>query len=184
MDPFTAIALVGNVLQFAVYVKDIYKRVREVQMSPSGISKADQEINTSTSRLHIMIDTITTASGQIGSSPTIFELQLHNLSKECRDIALELQDDIKSRSPKDRSRASSVLKSVLRSNLNRSDMTKRIKRLDQLQTTLFQHLIAYMRYARRHTVHARGHISSGAEGKTEALTSLLLVKNKVSLALQ
>lgn len=144
MDPFTAIALAGNILQFVGYAKDVYKQAQQVRASEKGIIKKNEEILCSVSELDVILDNIATGTSSLDRSLGVTEKRIRDVSVNCQKLAKELRDDIENKAVKNRANVLMVAKSVILGSWRSSEIERKLNSLNELQKVLFRHLLAHI----------------------------------------
>ncbi|KAK0616630.1 small s protein [Immersiella caudata] len=170
MDPFTAISLAGNILQFITFVKTIYKTARELQKSATGLAKADEALHWSASELQTIVDNITAGVGSIpdhpGRSNNSSDLRIRELGRQCREISEELVSDLGKKGTQNKFSFLDAVKSAMRRAANQSELDEKTKRLNDVQNALFKHLVA--------------HISNQQHGVSRAIADLVEQNRKLA----
>ncbi|KAF7549483.1 hypothetical protein G7Z17_g6349 [Cylindrodendrum hubeiense] len=147
MDPFVATSLAGNIIQFALWAKDIYVQVRELQKSASGLTKNDERVQWSTSELQDITESIISGVDSLGLAASNSELQIRQLGEMCCNLSKELVGELQGTSVDGhQSMVKSVRRIVTRvvAKRNTSKIDEIMKDLDFLQETLFKHLIVHI----------------------------------------
>ncbi|CAM1511757.1 Fc.00g092700.m01.CDS01 [Cosmosporella sp. VM-42] len=167
MDAFTAIALVGNILQFVVYARDVYKQVKEIRSSEKGISRKNQEIVWSASELHSILDSINAGTNSLDNSTATTAKRIRTLGIDCQRLAEDLKNDIENKAAKDRSNVFEATKSVLLGTSRLSKVEEKLRALNRMQEILFKYLLA--------------HISNQQTGLEMAMMSLMEQNRKLEI---
>ncbi|KAF2232431.1 hypothetical protein EV356DRAFT_505166 [Viridothelium virens] len=87
MDPFTALGLAGNIVQFLDFTLKLVSGRRTIYRSTEGASEGDSALQTIVTALSNLSNqlTISTARGTTNVSPT-----LRRMAFDCQDVAQEL----------------------------------------------------------------------------------------------
>ena len=146
MDPFTAISLAGNILQFSIYLKDIYRQADEIRKSPAGFSEKHQEILSASSRFTDVVENITLDSSVIEDDASIPEKKIRDLGRRCVELAHDTQKDVESQAIKKPTSLIKTAKRVVLGTWNMTGLERRLQEVDELQKTLFKNLVAHIKY--------------------------------------
>lgn len=144
MDPFTAVSLVGNSLQFIIFAKDIYKQVREVRASATGLTNQRQEILWSISQLDGIIQAIKDSFDQASETASPTQWHLCKVAEKCLYLAKELEIDIQRRADANRSNILSAMKDVIKNMWKTSELDQKVRQLNGIQDVLFKLLIVHI----------------------------------------
>lgn len=150
MDPFAAISLAGNILQFVVYAKDCYVQIKRIQKSAKGMSQKDEQAVESTIQMNEVLDSVTGGiktleSGGVGSL-TSTERKIRDVGKKCEQLASELRDDIERKATKNKSSVLRSTASIISATWKAPELDQKLNELDTLQNHLFRFLLAHIRY--------------------------------------
>lgn len=145
MDPFAAVSLAGNILQFLAAAKYVYKQVTEIRSSVTGITKKNEDMLSLAADLETVAESISAGMQSFHGTLSATEKRIRELGAECQELAIDLQKDIKRRAAKDRSNALRATTSVIIASWKVPEADKKLKKLNELQTTLFKLLSAHMR---------------------------------------
>lgn len=149
MDPFTAVSLAGNILQFLASAKSVYKQVAEIRSSVAGISKKNEEMLSLAADLQDITERISTGILSLQEPIDITERRIREIGAECQQLAKEVQEDIRNRAMKDKSNFLRATTSVIRGSWKVTDAEKKLKRLHDMQKTLSKYLFTHIRYGIR-----------------------------------
>lgn len=163
MDPFTAVSLAGNILQFLASAKSVYKQVAEIRSSVTGISNKNEEMLSLATDLQDITDRVSTGINSFQEPIGITEKKIREIGAECQQLAREVQEDIRNRAQKDKTNLLRATTSVIRGSWKVTDAEKKLKRLHDMQKTLFKHLFTHLRYAIRETAELKKKITKVAD---------------------
>lgn len=145
MDPFTTIALVGNILQFVVYTKNIYKEFNEIRSSTRGLSKNNERIATAANRIHEMANEVANGVASMPGKLNWAEKHIKDVGEEIKKLAENVLADIENQAVRDRSSFSATTKSILKGTWKASAVEKKLKELEELQQRMNQYLTAHIK---------------------------------------
>lgn len=152
MDPFTAIALAGNILQFVAFAKDCYVQVKQLQESPEGMTKTNIDNLEHTERADVFLGSVAAGTAALGDGShgtlTSTEKYMQDAGNECQRLASELRDDLNARAVKPRSGVFRSTANVLAGTWKLSHVQQKLNSLDKLQTHLYQLLLAHVGYVK------------------------------------
>ena len=146
MDPFTAVSLAGNILQFLASARSVYKQVAEIRSSVTGLSQKSDAMLSSATELHDMAESISVGMNSFQGAMTGTERNIRDIGDRCQQLSLELQEEIKTRAAKDRSSVLRATTSVIASSWKMPAADKKLKELNELEKTLFKLLLIHVRY--------------------------------------
>jgi hypothetical protein len=146
MDPFTAIDLAGNILQFFIYLNDIYRQADEIRKSPAGFSAKHEEILSASSRFTAVVENINHLSDVITDDASVPERKIRDLGKRCVELARDTQKDVESQVITTPNSLIKTAKRVVLGTWNMTGLERRVHEVDELQKTLFRSLVAHIRY--------------------------------------
>jgi hypothetical protein len=92
LDPFSALGLAGNIVQFVDFSSELFSKSKEIYKSASGATGENQELHKATETLRCLCGTLK-RQGQAGSKSvprSNDEAKLTELASRCNDTALEL----------------------------------------------------------------------------------------------
>ncbi|KAM3541022.1 hypothetical protein ARSEF1564_006062 [Beauveria bassiana] len=144
MDPFTAVSLAGNILQFLASARSVYKQVAEIRSSVTGLSQKNDAMLSSATELHDMAESITAGLQSFQGTMTGTEKSIRDIGQRCQQLSLELQEDIKNKAAKDRSSVLRATTSVIASSWKIPAAEKKLKELNELQKSLFKQLLIHI----------------------------------------
>ena len=135
MDPFTALGVVGNILQFVDFAFKLVSDSRAIYKSSKGISADHEVLETITNDVYRLSDGLTE-----GAYDEVNRLVRH--SKDLAQEILSTLEELKTRGPPGK------LESFVQAlkEMRRKDKIQKLAgQLDRLQGQLSTHLIAIMR---------------------------------------
>lgn len=142
MNPFAAVALAGNILQFVAFAKDCYVQVKQIQESPKDMTAMNAAVLEQTNMVDEFLDSVSAGTKAFGDEDLAStEERMRDAGKECQCLALELREDIKSKAVKPQSGAFRVTANVLMGKLKLSNIQQKLNDLGSLQTGLSRLLI-------------------------------------------
>lgn len=146
MDPFAALNVAANIIQFVGYTRDVYTQIREIRMSAAGMTKKDADVIWSASELHGMVDTISSGIEPLEKAPTAAERKIHDLGRRCQELSKTISADIEQKRAKSQSNVFSAAKVVLRMKWKTSEIDDKLAELNDIQDVLFKNLIIHIRW--------------------------------------
>lgn len=147
MDPFTAISLAGNILQFLVYAKDCCVEIREIQKSSRGLSHNNVRLLESTERMEELVDSVSNGTKYFEQSGTTTERRIRDAGLKCQQLALEIRQYVEGKAVKAGGGILQATASVLSGSRKTSAIDMKLKEMENLRSHLFQLLLTHIRYA-------------------------------------
>lgn len=148
MEPFTALGLAAAIVQFVEFGCKLLSTTREIHISSQGLSKDHETLDGICSDLCFLVDELDEAADVVSGNKQGIqeEVALQQLSKACKNTALELQDIIKKlyRTP---GGSIASLRQALRVTWGARKVSDVETRLKEYRLELMAHLIAITRYA-------------------------------------
>ncbi|RSL58818.1 hypothetical protein CEP54_007583 [Fusarium duplospermum] len=144
MEAMAAVSLAANVLQFTLFAKDCYSGIKEIRRSMKGHTKKDDDLVESTSRMEDMLGSISSGLGFLEGELTPTEHQIRNVARKCQRMARELQEDVESRSVKDRSNKMEVVLNAVKGRWRMAEVDKKMAEWEDMKKELFQLLNFYI----------------------------------------
>ncbi|KAJ6781665.1 hypothetical protein PWT90_01415 [Aphanocladium album] len=147
MDPFTAVSLAGNILQFLASARSVYKQLNQIRSSVGGFTEKQEEMLSLASDLENASERIASSSRSsqaAGMTMTSTEKRIRELGDECQQLSRELQEHIRTKASKDRSSLLRASTSIIMGTWKLPEADKKLKRLMDLQKTLFKLLLAHV----------------------------------------
>ncbi|RTE83872.1 hypothetical protein BHE90_001653 [Fusarium euwallaceae] len=138
MEAMAAVSLAANILQFSIFAKDCYREIKEIRASTRGVSKKNTDLLESTSRMEDMLGPISTGLGFLEGDLTPTEHQIRVVARKCQRMARELQEDIESRSVKDRSNVMEVALNAVKGRWRMAEVDKKMADWEDMKKELFQ----------------------------------------------
>lgn len=176
MDPFTAVSLAGNILQFLIYAKDCCVEITEIQRSTRGLSVKNVRLLESTERMDELVDSVSAGTKALEQSRTTTEQRIRDAGLKCQQIALVIRQYVEGKVVKKGGGILQATASALSGSRKTSAIDMKLKEMENLRTHLFQLLLAHVRYT-------PGHFFFGPS-LLGLLISLLVANSKVVLDAQ
>jgi len=137
LDPWTALGLAGNIVQFVDFTFKLISESREILKSRDGISDRNRTLQTIATDLSHLTDDLTISASR---GTTFVGEQLRGLAFECQDVAAELRKALQGLQTTDKTRWKSFL-IALQEVLRKDEIARMTGRLDALQRELNTHLL-------------------------------------------
>jgi NACHT domain len=144
METLAAIALAGNILQFAGTVKDIVSSSR--QLSDLGATKDRIELGSIAEKLQSLVARVTPTESPEGIQLSEEEKSIRALSVQCHEVAqelLEVLDTLKVNSTDGRFDHLESFYKVLLAEWKRPKVDDLTKRLNRIESSIHTHLTSY-----------------------------------------
>jgi hypothetical protein len=145
MDPFAAIGLAGNIINFIEFGHSVISKAKDIRNSTSGSSSANNALTSMTQRLQDM--TLSLPGG--GSTAASNQSQsLAQLGMECHEVSEELLNLLENLRAKDPTSKRSTFRAALRemSGSKKEQVHQLERRLDRCRQQLNLELVNLAQY--------------------------------------
>ena len=147
MDPFSALSLASNIVQFVDFGYKLTSNSLEIYKSAKGASSANEELEFITKDLNeICIGLGKPVDRTYGLLASDSEKALLPLTQSCRDLAKKFLDALEDLRVKGGRRKWESVRQALRSAWKDKDLKQFQKRLDNYQSQIAFHLTSILRY--------------------------------------
>jgi hypothetical protein len=143
MDPFTAIGLVGNILQFIDFSFEIVSTAREMYSSTTGATSGNEDLEFLTDKCtNLVLD----LQCEKSTSPmTEDERNLKSLAIECTRLSVELQEMLQDLKARRTGSKRATLQAVLRNIRKKKEKSELETKLEKFRQQLHLHLASTAR---------------------------------------
>lgn len=145
LDPLSAIGLASAIVQFVDFSGRLISETREIYGAGKGLLKQNQELEEITQDLKKFCQDLTPDQPEQAPAPSDDEVVLQEISKTCKDIAVELLLVLDKLKAKGRYEKFESFKKALRSALKREKIEEIKARIDRAQAQLHLRLIALVK---------------------------------------
>jgi hypothetical protein len=145
MDPFAAIGLAGNIINFIEFGHNLISKAKDIRNSTSGSSSANNALASMTQRLQDVILSLP------GGGPTAASSQSQSLAQlgmECHEVSEELLNLLENLRAKDPTSKRSIFRAALREMAgSKKEQVHQLEgRLDRCRQQLNLELVNLARY--------------------------------------
>jgi len=150
MDPFTAIGLVGNILQFIDFSFEIVSTAREMYSSTTGATSGNEDLEFLTDKCtNLVLD----LQCEKSTSPmTEDERNLKSLAIECTRLSVELQEMLQDLKARRTGSKRATVQAVFRNIRKKKEKSELETRLEKCRQQLHLHLASTARLVIKCTV--------------------------------
>lgn len=145
MDPFAALNVAANIIQFVGYARDVCLQVREIRTSAAGTTKKDSDDVWALAELHTMVDSLGDRIVALEKAPTDAERKIRDLGRKCQQLSQTITEDIEKKSAKANANVFSAAEVVLKMRWKTKKIDDKLAELNDIQDTLFKNLIIHIR---------------------------------------
>jgi hypothetical protein len=150
MDPFTAIGLVGNILQFIDFSFEIVSTAREMYSSTTGATSGNQDLEFLTDKCTNLV--LNLQCEKSTSPMTEDERNLKSLAIECTRLSVELQEMLQGLKARRTGSKRATLQAVFRNIRKKREKGELETRLEKCRQQLHLHLESTARLVIKCTV--------------------------------
>lgn len=147
MDPFTAVSLAGNILQFLIYAKDCCVEIRQIQKSSLGLSTKNIRLLESTERMDELVDSVSDGTKSLEHSRTTTEQRIRDAGLKCQQLAQEIRQYVEGKAVKNGGGVLQATASALSRSRKSSAIDMKLKEMENIRSHLFQLVLTHLRYA-------------------------------------
>jgi hypothetical protein len=159
LDPWTALSLAGNIVQFVDFGTKVIVEGRSLYKSTTGLSSVNQELDFVAEEVHKFVGALRRPLTQVEPPPSIPDptiarsAQAEHLSNdfakicnECEKVAEEVQKRIEGLRVKRKRRAWSSFQQALKSAWSKEELNELKRRLSSLSEVLNTRVLVSLRY--------------------------------------
>ena len=147
MDPFSAVSLAGNIIQFVEYGRNLVCGSLEIYKSANGATSINSE-------LELITEDLTELCSKLGRPVNIVderllpkaELDLLKLSRSCGALGRQFQEMLESLKVKGRNCKWDSVRQALKSQWKANEIKQYQERLDNFRSEIACHLLSILRY--------------------------------------
>jgi hypothetical protein len=134
MDPFVALGLAGNIIQFIDFATKIIHAAADIRSSAAGVAKDDNDIITSTTRLETFLSRfeLSKAASRLSDE----EIELNVIASECKKMSEDLLKSVKELQASDPMSKRQSLGAALKSAWKKPEKDRMERRLENCKSTL------------------------------------------------
>ncbi|KAJ4304927.1 hypothetical protein N0V90_000455 [Kalmusia sp. IMI 367209] len=146
MDPFSALGLASNLVQFVDFGTRVSGRIYELYNSASGFAANQSEVVDMAARLRQLADRLSQATSTVeeGASPIVDKKSYMSLLFLCRSTAQDLMDIVEDLKVDKSQRLWSSIRQGFRATRKREQIEQLINRVKTLQDSLNSYLLALL----------------------------------------
>lgn len=134
MDPFLALGVAGNIVQFIGFVTKIIHAAADIRGSAAGAAEDDSDIITSTTRLESFLARLEISKP--ASRLDDEEVELNILASECKRMSEDLLNLVKGLESSDPTSKTQSLGAALKSAWKKPEKDRMERRLEEVQVQL------------------------------------------------